>query len=389
MSYPVAFVVGGVSLYLAWELWRGGCRRGWAAWWAFNAVVLASFLTLFALSARNQSSSTLYFMQICWADGFPPLGDPLRLIRWLFDVHTGALMAYPLGGNHYGSVLTFLGFVVGAATLLRRRQMPLLLLLLAPLGLSLIAAAIHRYPYGQMVKFQIYAAPAFCVLSGIGYAAILARFGAARSPVGAPIAPIAPIATECPVPGAPRPPIAWRLERRFCAIAVVLTLLAMVGISSIARDFWFPAKSTAVMRARDFARWFWFTAAFDSDVVCMKTDLHRVFAPETFQRGLSAMYLCNQRIYSPRHASGRFLSLEELAANRPLRCVEYRSPAHPYDHEAQAAWMAEMKTRYVLAGEDDCAFILGERKGQPPCELDYVHIYRFVPKAASVSQKNP
>ena len=66
------------------------------------------------------------------------------------------------------------------------------------------------------------------------------------------------------------------------------------------RDFYFPAKSVDVMRARDFARWFWFTAQFDGEVACLKSDLDLVFVPGQYEYGLLSMYLCNQRIYSAR-----------------------------------------------------------------------------------------
>ena len=42
----------------------------------------------------------------------------------------------------------------------------------------------------------------------------------------------------------------------------------------------------------------------DAALKALKTDLGRSFSPETFDFGYSAMYLCNQRLYSARHARG-------------------------------------------------------------------------------------
>ena len=94
------------------------------------------------------------------------------------------------------------------------------------------------------------------------------------------------------------------------------------------RDFWFPAKSVDVMRARDFARWFWFTAQFDGEVACLKSDLDLVFVPGQYEYGLLSMYLCNQRIYS-RTMPGRVAAVgadrAELAA--AVRGIPGHAPA--------------------------------------------------------------
>ena len=88
----------------------------------------------------------------------------------------------------------------------------------------------------------------------------------------------------------------WREALAFCAL---------IAVGTIARDFASPFKSRTDLRYRDFARWFWFNMEFAGEAVCLKSDLGEEFAPGTFRDlGWSAMYLCNQRIYSPRHARG-------------------------------------------------------------------------------------
>jgi hypothetical protein len=321
-----------------------------------NLLLLGSFAGLFALSAGNQSARTLEFMQDCWRAGFPPLSRPLELVRWLIVTHTSDLVAYPFGGHNGGSTLTFLVCAAGVVALARRRQWPLLVLCLAPLGLNFAAAAMHRYPYGQMVKFQFYLAPAFCILAGIGAARVLSR----------------------PRKGRPA---------RTAPLAIALAFLVLFGAGSAVRDLLSPAKSTSVRRARDFARWFWFTAQFDGEVACLKTDLDRRFSPRTFQRGLSAMYLCNQRIYSPRHARGEPLRWERITGDRPLRCVEYRATSQPYDHDGRKAWLESMAARYDLVAVERYPFVLGDRTDEPARELDYLEVYKFVPKPTRTAQR--
>ena len=154
-----------------------------------NIAMAGSFGLLFALSAAPNRARPWSNMQAMWPDGFPPLAHPLKLAWWLIEVHAGDLLAYPFGGGHGGSTLTLVCVAVALVALCRRRQFGLVFLCLAPLGLTLVAAALRRYPYGQMVKFQIDMAPAFCILGGIGAALIAlwlarARIGTAAAPIG-------------------------------------------------------------------------------------------------------------------------------------------------------------------------------------------------------------
>lgn len=348
-SYPAVLVGAGASVFLAAVLLADRSRRGWAAWIILNLVLGASFAGLFALSARHQTQRSLKVMQECWKEGFPPLDSPARLPAWLVEAHTSDMLAYPVGGHHGGSTVTCVLCLVGVAILARRRQGALLLLLLGPLAWSFVAAAMHRYPYGQMAKFQIYMAPAICILSGVGIAGLFRLRYRGR-----------------PIP--------------HVSAAVVLGVLAVFGAGSIVRDFVQPAKSATVMRARDFARWFWFTAEFESEAVCLKTDLGLDFSPATYNYGLSCLYLCNQKIYSPRHARGEPPRWDRISAQWPLRCVEYRGARQPYDHQAAAAWLESMQKRYRLVSRERFPFVNIKRLDQSPSEFDYVEVYRFVPK---------
>ena len=119
----------------------------------------------------------------CWAESFPPLERPWTLPLWFLDIHAGTMMAYPVGDRHGGSIATLLCVIAG-----RPRPLPAtiekttLALLVAPLGLGLIAAFLGRYPYGGAPRIMQYAAPSICLLAGLGLAVLLARIRADTRP---------------------------------------------------------------------------------------------------------------------------------------------------------------------------------------------------------------
>jgi hypothetical protein len=80
LSYAAVFVAGGISLVVAYTLWRSGERRGWIAWVAFNVVLCGSFAAL-VLLASNQSAAELLWMREYWHGAFPPVTRPLAAAR--------------------------------------------------------------------------------------------------------------------------------------------------------------------------------------------------------------------------------------------------------------------------------------------------------------------
>jgi hypothetical protein len=361
LCYPAVFVGGAISLFVGWMLWRGAKgRRAVLPWLAFNLALAGAVAGLYFVSARHQAAKSLVNMQRDWDKGFPPVAQPLALLGWLADTHTGDLLAYPIGGKHGGSAVTLVLCAAGIVVLARKRRWGVLALCLGPLALSLAAAVLHRYPYGQMAKFQFFAAGIFCLLAGLG-AATLCRTDWRSVLRGAGVR-----------------------RRRPLALRIGLLLLVAIGLGSIARDLAMPAKSAAAMRARDFARWFWFTAEYDGEVACLRTDLHETFSTGTWEWGLSAMYLCNQRIYSPRHARGELVAWDRISAERPLRYVEYRGGEFPYDEAARDRWLSSMESRYQLVGRERYPFVQASGVGQPAREIDYVEIYKFIPHSGSL-----
>ncbi len=176
-SYPAVFVAGAVSLTL---LPTAG-RSGWAArglYVAMNLLTAAAFLASYWVVGREQldpvAGTVNRYLQDYWADAFPP-HSPWPLAKWLVLIHTGRMMAYPVGDANGGSALTFLLFLGGAWAWWKSGRRALLVLALTPFALNLLAAVLHRYPYGGCCRLSQHMAPAVCLLAGTGMAALLEK----------------------------------------------------------------------------------------------------------------------------------------------------------------------------------------------------------------------
>jgi hypothetical protein len=298
------------------------------------------------VARSNLSEAAGEVMQRYWHDAFPPLDSPGTLARWLVATHTGDAMAHPFGGDRGASTLTTVLCVVALGVLVRRRQGALLLLLLAPAALNFIAAAMHRYPYGGHIRLAMHLAPVVCLLAGLGAAASLER--------------------------------GFRRWPRRTPTMVALGLLAALGVGSMVRDIARPARSENDQRARGFARWFWTAKAFDAELVCVKTDLRLPFARSICLEGDEAIYLCNQRIYSPRHARREPARLDRVSAERPLRCAWFRVPWLPVDEAAVSQWLAEMQADYRLVAREKYPQPVFNKRGVQ--SLNTLELFEFVPR---------
>lgn len=218
-SYPSVFVGGGVAFTLAcvWlrrPTWRGGLQLACA-----GAALVASFGLLYALVGVKQFQSAGAEQNPYWSEWFFPWKEPLAWPRWLWDTHAGALMAYPLGQRDGQSAFTLLLFLVGVGAMARRRRFAALALLLAPFGLTLLASALGRYPYGGNARVAQHLAPSIILLAGLGGVSLLQRLCAAAA-----------------------------TRRRLATAACGLLLLIALG--GMARDAWMPAKSANDLLAR-------------------------------------------------------------------------------------------------------------------------------------------
>ncbi len=181
-SYPSVFVAGAVAAVAGARAIRERLGRALALWAAYGLILVVCWGVMYVQFAAPQARAATFLTELkTWRDAFPPLARPWWLPWWLVEVHTGMMLAYPHGGHNFGSTATALLVVAGAVAMGRRRaRRPLLALLLAPLALALVAAALRKYPYGTSTRIMLYMAPAFCLLAAEGMMAVLKRLGRPR-----------------------------------------------------------------------------------------------------------------------------------------------------------------------------------------------------------------
>jgi hypothetical protein len=349
LSFPAAFVGGGISLAALVALWRETHvrpARTVCAWMAINVMLCSGFLVLWWVSAQAQNEHTGAVMRWHWSASFPPSTGFQDLARWLVVTHASDLSAWPLGGPNGASTATFLLCLCGVATCLRERRWDLLNMCLLPAAINLVAAALRLYPYGGHMRLTIYLGPAVCLLFGVGLSDCLRRVQVPRAQA--------------------------RLNR------LALIVLAAVGVGSVLRDVARPYKARHDERARAFAQWFWPSAQFDGEVLCLQTDLQKHFVPRGERPCCSVQYLCNQHIYSPRHVQHRRPDLDRVRDGTPLRCVQFRFDADrlPFDDEAFNAWLSEMQLRYQLIGRDTYPFPRCDRRDRV-VSVDFIDVLTF------------
>jgi len=220
-----------------------------------------------------------------WQDAFPPISRPWLLPWWFLKVHTGNLLAYPVGGPDFGSTATFLLVVAGCVALCVNGRGRLLLLLLGPLVLMFLAAAPRFYPYGTSARVALHMAPAFCLLAGLGLATALKLL--VRRP---------------------------HVPNAFRVAAGVLAVMAAVGIGL---DVCRPYKDKADLLRRDALKslgqtdrqgdqWVFFLAPRGTEAESRAPDLEKFGGSAAALRYYARRYLPRHRIHEapdPQHIS--------------------------------------------------------------------------------------
>ncbi len=187
-SYPTVFVAGSISAVLLPAVWKQPSwkTRGWFA--GYNLLLLAGFLGSYLLVGMSQldrkTGSVNDFLQSYWAHGFPP-SRPLDFLSWLAMIHSSRLFAYPIGGDYGLSLPQFLLFAGGLVWLWRTGQRSLVLICAGPFVLGLLAAFLHRYPYGGCCRLSQHVAPIICLAAGAGLAALIGRLRTVTQQQGA------------------------------------------------------------------------------------------------------------------------------------------------------------------------------------------------------------
>jgi hypothetical protein len=352
MSFPAVFIVGGISLGIAWSLWNDARLRPESpavrAWVTLNLAAGATFIGLLLMNFATQYVTTQEAMIDCWADHFPPCENPLRLVGWLALTHTSEMFAYPIGAEDGGSILTSLCFAAGLAALWRSPRRALTVTVAGWFGMSLLAAALDCYPYGGHARLSQYLAPGICLFAGLGAALLTARLPRAE----------------------------WRLA----AVRAALVFGALLGTGSAIRDCCKPYKSAADRDHREFARRFWRDSTAPP-AVCLQADLGVTAYDENFDTA----YQCYHKMFAPAPRDGAPSIRERVtAANEPFRCVAYHSVAARLRPAAIKDWMHEMLLRYDLSGTETHTLPLNLMSdGSSAYNYVQYSVYHFRPRTRS------
>lgn len=177
LSHPALFVLAGVglSLLVPFVLAKDWKRSAWLsvafALWGLSLAVC------YVVSLRQLSAND--YLRDYWAsrEGFMPLlptsaADVKWFIETFFDVFRNP------GGLEFSAIASF-AWITGVIVLMRERRMTTALLL-SPIILTLIASALHLYPFADRLILFIVPALLLIVGAGAGYLYTTLRHNSAK-----------------------------------------------------------------------------------------------------------------------------------------------------------------------------------------------------------------
>jgi hypothetical protein len=181
LSYTSVFVIVAISLLFMAHCFKERGRMDWRnliAGFVFMALAGASAIALYEINIRpSLKVSEAVGLQTFWGMGFPPLNHPWKIPFWLVEVHTGRGFAWPVGDNHFRSTLTTVLWLTGLVIYWRRGNRWVWALFVLPQALLLIAAFLHKYPYGANPRICMFLGPGICLFMGAGAQYLLGRLG--------------------------------------------------------------------------------------------------------------------------------------------------------------------------------------------------------------------
>jgi len=168
LSHPAALVVGAIGLVLGFLALRRRSTGEIVNLACVAAVWIASLGALYEVSLRFLEGSA--YLQGYWSGDLMPL--PPRSIQDLewFLYRPFEVFRDPVGLPFEGLAGAF--GLVGACVLLSGRRV-LAFLLLAPIATTLLASAVHAYPFGR--RLILFLVPAFVACTAAGIEAFRAR----------------------------------------------------------------------------------------------------------------------------------------------------------------------------------------------------------------------
>lgn len=352
-SYPSVFVSGGIGLALAGPVLRRSSRQDAASasadsgtqpvipWLVYGAFLCASFGVSYMIVGRPQAAGASWTLD-SWGHAFPPLDVPSRIPGWLLYVHTGRLLAYPNGSNAYGSAGTLLLVCVGALVLWRARRRAIVAILLSPLLLNLVAAAMKKYPYGTSARISLFMAPAFCLLAGFGLSMVLSHLAPKRRRIGR---------------------------------VIVVAFMFMVALVGTLRDLVEPYKRRADLECRNTSQWLATQVEPADRIVIFNALEPRPYAPDLSRWGGSGArfrfnlerFLTQPKEWAPDPSE---LTFDQSDSHDRVWLIAYRDIRSPFPQDQLDAFRSVFDSQLSL--DLDETFDLGHLN-------EAIHVYRYRP----------
>ena len=350
LSFPSVVIGGGVCVSMAVAAFARRSKTPLLSAAIVGTALCAGLVTVYWLHLSQRDGAEHSFMRDYWDAAFPPFQTPAKLAPWFFATLTGEMMPYPMGGKNAGSIVTFILVMTGIVTLVRARRFEFLAFLLAPIVLAFVAAAMKRYPFGAPTRCQLYLAPTFCLMAGIGSAALIGRLG----------------------------PSARQKTSAYFLIA-----LAVIGTSTMVRDVLHPAKTTTDTMFRDFARLFWGAGGLGGEQnLCLREDFGVSFTPNIdASHSLLANYLCNYYIYAPAR------KVNPINASEPatVRVANYRANAS-FSPKLRRQWIRQFEADHDLYYQGSVLFHVPDvDRHNRVRQVDVIETMTFTPDKPSPS----
>jgi hypothetical protein len=239
--------------------------------------------------------------------------------------------------------------LAGSVWLWRRGRRGVVVTLLAPMAVALLAAVLRRYPYGGEARQMQFAAPAICLLAGLGAAWLLSAIPHQRA-------------------------------RRGLA-ALALFCLAAFAVFSVRSDLKRPYRFPYDHQVREFARRFWPEQARAAELACLYADFGVAHRDRRHQLLRTPLYLCNQWIYSPQRRRNQGPRWDAISPRRPLRCVLYDETSP--DYPGVLAWQARMERSFELRRIDRVEVATTSTRSE------HVVVFEFVPRPGTAMDSPP
>lgn len=354
-SFPSVFVGGGAVAYMVLARRGGGFVVRLVQPGVVGVCLLAGFVGVYGylMPVRAEEAS---WMQDYWAMAFPPTDSVGAMAFWFLRAFSGELMPYPVGGENYASSGTLLFVIIGTAMLIRGKRWGVLVLLAGPLALGIIAAFLHKYPFGTPTRLQLYLAPVFCLLAGQGLAS---SFALVRAP-------------------------AWRSPTRVACVA-----LACIAIATMVKDVLVPYKASTDQALREASKLIWSTSRFDGPrPLSLREDLGAAFVPEP--EGMHSeftRFLINYHIRVERESEAE--SKRAIEPGQPVEVVTFYVDGR-VDEAMRQDWIAQFEQAHGLRLERSGLLTIPHvGNHEELLRYDRIEILRFEPAATAIEPEVP